>query len=570
MKLKRKVATVLAVTMVGSMLSACGSSSTTSTTTASSGGSTTTTKAASEDTGIYTEVGTYPVVKEGESVSISVFAPLRSSTSSYDASENLATAWLEEKTGVTFKFQTCLEVDAKQKLNTLMVGGDLPDVLMFSGNYPMTPSEQLLYGEQGDLIPLNDVIDQYMPNLKAMLEVSPSVVQSITMTDGNIYVLPQIGKTKHTYFSQKMWINQAWLDNLGLELPTTTEEYYEVLKAFKEQDANGNGNPNDEVPLSGSLSGWNNDPIVFLMNAFGPYYQSNDNKQGLYINDDGMVVYPKVTDEWKEGLKYLKKLYTEGLLDGLLFSQTQADLKKLGNNPETAILGSSTGGSIAAFMGLSDSDRWLDYTAVEPLEGPTGLKQAIYEPDTGKSGAAITVECEDVEAVARALDLFYEEEGLIWSRYGEMGVDIIEAQEGVEDFLGNQATYFRVTPSSEIGNQGWSQLGAWGMIQDYNLLFEAGDANIEYVLYRETVDKYEPYSSSLESAVLPMAMTEEDSRAIVDVEVPMEQYVSQATAEFITGSRDIDADWDAYVKAVESFGLATYLETYQKAVDARK
>lgn len=554
MKLRNSVAAALVIAMVGSTITGCGSSA------SSSGGS--------KDDSIYTEVGTYPILKEGEEVTISVFAPLTSSTTSYASADNLATQWLEEKTGVKFEFQSCLKVDGKQKMNTMMVSGDLPDVFMYTGNEP-TASEQLLYGTQGDFIPLNDLIENYMPNLKQMLDEKPIIKENMTMQDGNMYVFTQVGKAVHTSYPWKMWINQDWLDNLGLELPTTTEEYYQVLKAFKEQDANGNGNPNDEIPLSGCFDGWNTNPIVFIMNAFGTYRPDTQNVQGMYLDDDGKVVFPAVTDEWKEGLKYLNKLCEEGLLDSLLFSQPKQELQKIGNNPGTEILGSSAGGTVSEFMSLTDSENWRHFTTVPPLEGPDGFRQSFYVPDVGKAGASITSSCEDPIAVARALDLFYTKEGTTWNRLGVHGEDYIDAEEGDLNFIGEQAEFIRVTNSAEVGNHAWSQLGAWGIPDDFDLWFKA-EPTIELTLYNESAEKYAPYGTPDENIILPVAMTEEQSRRIVDIEVPMDQYIDQATAEFIMGTRDIDADWDAYVAAVEKFGLAEYIEVYQEAIDAKK
>lgn len=561
MRYKKVLALLLTLTITGSMLIGC----------KSKGGDSLDTKggALTENEEMYTPNGTYPVLKEGEQVTISVFAPLRGSTTDFNSPTNLATKWLEEKSGVKFNFQTCLEVDARQKLNSIMVSGDLPEVLMFSGNYPMTQSELLLYGGQGDIIPLNDLIENYMPNLKKILDEKPRLKKVITMSDGNIYTLPQVGKASHTMHSQKLWINQTWLDNLKLEAPKTTEDLYNVLKAFKEKDANGNGDPNDEIPLSGSLTGWNTDPVVFIMNAFCNYYRTNYNTVGLYIDDDGKIVYPKTTKGWKEGLKYLNRLCSEGLLDSLTFSQKPQELKKLGDNTDVALVGACTAGSIAQLVTLSGSDRWKEYTTVEPLEGPTGIKQAVSEPDAGKAGVCITNKCKEPIAVARALDLFYEEEGVMWNKIGAPEKDYVKAGPDDKNYIGEPAKYIRLTASSEAGNNAWSQLGPICNPDNFELWFKSTH-DIEEVLFNETREKYAPYASDPNKTFIPLALSEEQSRIVVDVEVPMEQYANQATAEFVTGVKDIDANWDAYVKGIEDLGLAKYLKAYQEVMDAAK
>lgn len=577
MKKNKKMMVLLASSILVAMVTGCSSGgsstgdSTASGSTTSVGSTSNETKAQEVvDTGIYTENGTYPVIKEGESVTISAFAPLRTGVTSYDASENKFTAWLEETTGVSFEFQTSLEVDAQQKFNTIMVGGNLPDIFLFSANYPLTLSEQLLYGEQGSIIPLNDLIDQYMPNLKKFLEENEVAHNSIVLSDGNIYTLPSvgIGQESHAYNAQKMWINQTWLDNLGLEMPTTTEEFYETLKAFKEQDANGNGDPNDEIPLTGSPSGWNTDPTVFLMNAFGPYNKTNTNMLGLTVDENGSIRYAKVTDEWKEGLKYMNRLFEEGLLDSLALTQTGPELQKIGSNPGDTLIGACAGGSIPPFTPIGENNRWQEYVTVPPLEGPDGFRQAVSDPSYGKSGLVITSECENVEAVVRAFDLLYTEEGAFGNILGVKGVDYVDANEGDLNYVGEQAQITRIHSSTEAGNNAWAQLGPWYMPSGYVLRFTAVP-DIEQVLYMETMKNYTQYSAAVESLVPPMAMTEAQSRAIIDVEVPMEQYVGQTTAEFIMGAKDIDATWDEYLKNVNTFGLENYLAAYQEIYDAQ-
>lgn len=562
--MKKYLSMLLAATFICSTLTSC--SGDTSSDATSSGG--TSSSAPQADPGIYTEVGTYPIFQEGQEKTVSVFMPLRSSVTSYDYNDNAATQWLTDTSGLSFNFETCLEVDVRQKMNTMILGNDYTEIIMFSANYPMSLSEQQLYGMQGTLIPLNDLISEYMPNLTAYLEANPLTKASITCADGNIYALPQAGKATHSEHSQKMWINQTWLDNLGLKLPTTTEEYYEVLKAFKEQDANGNGDPNDEVPLTGSLSGWNSDPLVFLANAFGSYNACNDNAQGLYIDENGKVIFSKVTEEWQETLRYLNRLYEEGLVDNLLFSQTQSELIALGSSPGEALVGSCGGGSIAAFLSIGDSDRWQEYTTVAPLLGPTGVQQAVTEPAFGKSGLVITDKCEDPIAVVRAFDLNYTIDGILANRIGVEGTDYVLAESDAVNYIDEEATYTRLTNASTAGNNTWANAGPWGLPENHDLFYSAG-MNIENVLYNETVDKYQPYAYDDSTIIVPLAFTEEQSMILVEVELPMDIYISKATVEFITGTRDIDADWDTYVADVQQFGLSNYLDVYQEAVDAQ-
>ncbi len=406
MKFRKFIATLLVGAMATTTLIGCSSSSSNSTTSDSG----TVSSASEEYTGILTPTGTYPIVKEGEELEMSVFMSLRTSISSYSSDINAMTAWVEDMTGMTFKFTSPSDSDVQVTRNTMMTSLEYPEILMTAPAAPLSASEQLLYGQQGILLPLNDLIDEHMPNLKAILEDEPHILQNFIMEDGNIYSLPQIAYTVHSSVPMRMWINQEWLDNLGLPLPTTTDEFYDTLVAFRDLDANGNGNPNDEVPLSGSSNGWNTNPLIFLANAFLPYSTSS---KFMYVDDDGQIHYSRTQDEFRDALAYLNKLYSEGLLDNLAYSQLNDELKRLGDNPGDALLGAAPGGSLATLMNLGDSDRWLQYTTVAPLVGPEGFQQAMLVPVWGTAAASITNKCENPEAAARFLDLLYTEDAFL-------------------------------------------------------------------------------------------------------------------------------------------------------------
>ncbi len=562
--MKKRLSLLLASAMICSTLASC-SSSDTGTGSGSTGSGSTPQPLEELDLSIYTPNGEYPVVQPDQDIVITAFGPLRGTVTTYDSPTNLTTVWFEELTGITVKVETALTADLSQKFNTIMTGGDLPDIFL---NNPGL-SEQLLYGEQGSFIRLNELIDEYMPNLQAALELNPSVVDTMAMADGTIYALPQIGDSNsHGQTPYRMWINQEWLDNLGLDMPTTTDEFYEVLKAFKEQDANGNGDPNDEVPLSGTTVGWNNDPIAFLMNAFTTYSPvGSGGVGGMYVDDNGTVIYPRVTDEWREGLAYMNKLYEEGLYDPMALSQTANDLKALGSSPDAAKIGACAGGTIVGFVDSTMEDRWRQYYAVEPLIGPDGYQNAIYNPTFAVAALMITDKCEYPEAVCRAWDVMYTLDGFLHNCVGVEGIDYNISEEGAVGYLGDPAVIDLIRSVGSVGDNSWQQLGPWYQAP---MLYEALD-NVGGRLWDESYNKYFQHKLDYDNVLPPMAMSEEQSRTVVDVSSPMDAYLGTATAEFIMGTRDIasDADWEKYLSDMESFGLSSYVQVYQDVYDSR-
>lgn len=214
------------------------------------------------------EPGVLPLTTEDVTLTIG----LSPSPLTTDYEDNYLTQLVEEKTGVKldFVFLPTDGTEAKQKLSLMVAGGEtLPDILCIG----LSDSERFTYGSQGYFLPLNDYLenDAYYWNESMDKWATPKQKEDVlkygTSPDGNIYAYPQFYCDPADASSLYMSINKVWLDNLGLEVPTTTDELYTVLKAFKEQDANGNGDPNDEIPLIGHTGGMGN-VNLFLMNAF--------------------------------------------------------------------------------------------------------------------------------------------------------------------------------------------------------------------------------------------------------------------------------------------------------------
>ncbi|ONI46331.1 hypothetical protein AN641_01815 [Candidatus Epulonipiscioides gigas] len=525
-------------------------------------GSSDTVDTSSINTEMYTEVGTYPIVKEGYTDSFSVFTYLRPGVTDYNSPTNKFTQHLEDLTGVKLNFTNAVSADFAQKRNVMLISGEYTDVILSPG---YGGSELLLYGQQGIFIPLNDLIDQYAPNIKKALDENPIIKEAFTSTDGNIYALPRIGKTKGTEYSWKMWLNKDWLDNLGLEIPTTTEDFYQVLKAFKEQDANGNGNPNDEIPFSSSLQAWNGDPTTYLLNAFIPTGTSFMN-----LDEHKQIYHVKVTDEYKEYLKYMNKLYEEGLIDPLLFTQTKQEFLKLGSNPEIALLGATTAGTLNNFANSLDYERWGQYVQIAPLEGPAGVVSAARSVDFGVAGLVITNKCENPEVVMRVFDYMYTQEGVIQMSFGALGDGrLAEAPEGTVNYLGEEVDYVRldVDQSQDVC---WNRVGPDGQGEEFEMLFgvRTGEIpDIDQILYLSSITDYAPVAQDISTIVPPLIFTQEESRVNADLQLAINTYIDDSAVAFITGKRDIDKEWDAYLKQLKVLGLSKFLEIRQLAYD---
>ena len=128
-----------------------------------------------------------------------------------------------------------------EKRNLAFASDDLPDIILRA---KISPQEEMKYAANGQLVALDEYLD-YAPNLSALIEQDDAIRKGITMPDGHIYSCPQLNKTEGNLIHH-YWINKTWLDNLGLEAPTTVDELYDVLVAFRDNDPNGNGQK-DEI-----------------------------------------------------------------------------------------------------------------------------------------------------------------------------------------------------------------------------------------------------------------------------------------------------------------------------------
>src|SRR5699024_619485 len=204
---------------------------------------------------------------------------------------------------------------------------DIEDIIYGAETDDLTPAMEVDYGEQGILIHLEDLIDEYASNIKKIFEENPEIEKSVTTKDGHIYDIPRISTSHRDIWKSPMEYKGEWLDELDVkELPETTDEFYKLLKRFRDEDPNGNGKK-DEIPLLG-----------VEMDSIGPWFMAafGVKDQGI-IEDDGEVKYGAITDGYKEYLKYMNKLYDEELLDPETFSQSDEEKKAKGQNDRIGV-----------------------------------------------------------------------------------------------------------------------------------------------------------------------------------------------------------------------------------------
>lgn len=487
-----------------------------------------------------------------------------------DMKSNSSVAYLEKLTGVRVQWIETTKIDAKNKISIMMASGDYPDVFMGMSASGLSLQDLSRYGVRGSFRPLNELIDTHGTYIKALFAKEPWVRDAITSDDGKIYALPAVlTDDYHMTMRQKMWINKAWLDRLGLKMPTTTDELYAVLKAFKERDPNGNGRA-DEIPLTGAKRS-QEDLATFLISAFIPVGGPDDSADATLNNYEfisgGKVVFNADKPEFREGLRYVAKLYREGLIDIAGLTQDKDQIKPLVIG-EIVRVGAAASHHPANFSALSEDLKtpMHQYVALPPLKGPRGFRSTpwIIDQVLQPGHFAITDRCKNPIVAFRWADAMFSldfalkekgDEGVHWARVGPSNKAI--------GLNGKPALYAYLKPLAKEDNAQINLGPGWTRNLKNEFATTPGVFNYEEFLYKATT-LYEPYKARrfpYATASVPEAQSAEFN----DLRRNLHAFVGESTDRFIIGDMDIDRDWDKYVRQLGQIGLPRYLELLQKA-----
>lgn len=527
------------------------------------------------------EPGTLPLTTEDVTITIGIGQnPL---TTDYE--NNYVTQMIEEKTGVKLDFVLFPTdgTEAKQKLSLMVAGGQkLPDILFLD----LSDIERFTYGSSGYFLPLNDYLknDAYYWNLAmdtwATDAQKEDVLKYAVSPDGNIYGYPGYYVDPGDATALGMWINKKWCENLGLQIPTTTDELYTVLKAFKEKDANGNGDVNDEIPLIGHKN-WMGHAELYLMNSF--IYDAFAGDFGYQLNvTDGKLSAPFAADAYREGLRYIHKLSEEGLLSPLTFSQTQNELRAImtAPNDQASIVGAFVGHPSPLFGADGSVDRVWEYTGLPAMIGPEGVQYSPFAGQLANYGTFITADCQYPELAFRVMDAVAEQDMSLSVRYGEKDVNWKYTSEGEvrHKYLEGFSAIYEQLQDAGKPSVWVSENNTILHVNLFNMLppkLFAGtvatpyaNANRDYQmdkLWYSTVPlRFDKHPAE---TALKLVFTQEEIDQVSEIEASVRTYVDESMGRFILGDLDVEKDWDAYLAELEGMGLNQYLEVAQIAYD---
>jgi len=541
MRKRKLLSAVMAVTMVIGTLAACGSSSSTVNET---------TNAASETKvqsleGSITEV-TYPISSD---TTIKYWSELNTSVSPNftNLGDTPFGKGLVERTGINIEFLHPPVGQHKEQFSLMVADGDLPDAIEYRWltDYPGGPQKAI---DDGIIIPLNDVIEKYCPNFKAYLEANPEIDKLIKTDEGNYYVFPFIRGDIGLTNTIGLMLRQDWLDDLGMEVPTTIDEWYTVLKAFKEE--------------KGATS-----PFVFeytqqsLLSANPFMYTYNTNRE-FFIGSDDKIHFGPMQDGYKEYLATMAKWYKEGLID--------ADIATQQLDQVSAKITSGASGAAVGWAG-SRMGVWTNSAittnpdfVLAPAPVPTLAKGAkaefgpIESQYPSQASVAITTSCKDIETAARLFDWAFSEEGHLYYNFGVEG----ESYEMVGDY----PTY-----TDEVMNNpnGWplaQSLSAY-IRGNYNGPFVQDLRYLEqyYILEEQKAsDKVWGDHNGAAHKITSITPTAEENSEFATIMNEVNTYRDEMTLKFILGTENID-NYDKFVETLKAMGVEKAIEIQNAA-----
>lgn len=419
-------------------------------------------------------------------------------------------------------------------------GSELPDALFKAS---LTTTECMAMYENGVLIDLSDKLESCCPNLWALMEKYPEVKEAITLPGGQIVALPYI---KPMGTQNYIWINQAWLDNLGLKMPSNKEDFEAVLRAFKEKDPNKNGK-RDEIPVS-FLGPFD---VKFLAHAYG--LVAND--YNIYTEED-QVKYLPLDENFRPFLEWCITLWQDGLLDANGFSTT-SELRKARASQDDNIYGVLLAPIVQEVI---TDEKVNDYTIMTPLLYRGERRYRDFSGKVVRGTFAITSACEDPEAVLRWVDQMYTAEGYKLMYYGLENVDYrynsLGKMEATEAAVANQ-----LFPYTRLMSGGTTMPG----IDYMDVEKSVADNNTQKIIAAQ-----ESFGRYTEMPFPYFSLTAEQNAYIAPMQYELGAYVDTMIGRFIMGDVELnDENYQQFIDTLYEMNVEDFLAFWQEIYNER-
>lgn len=473
---------------------------------------------------------------------------------------------LQEETNVEIEWTAIQSDQWGDKITLAMANLDTLTDFIFTAGFSDT--DLLRYAEQGVIIPLEEYIDAYMPNLKAVFDKYPEYRKMSTATDGHIWSLPwieQLGsdKTAIQTVGDMSFINKKWLDFLGLEIPETVDEFEQVLIAFRDHATELQaefGIDGDIIPMSCIVNDGDQDPAI-LINGFGEGYGDPDRGQHIAVTDEKQVICSATQEGYKKGIEWLHSLYEQGLIDPEAFTQEWSTYVAKGKSGRYGVCFSW---DVANIDNLQD---WVPLPALTADTRNITPQNGSFTSGYDRGRCVVTAVAKQPALVCAWLDQMYDpfqSPQNNWGTYGEDDdFDIFELGKNAngEDMLQHaplgDASPVEVREAECVG-------GPLAILDEYYDVYVTCPDDAQYRL-DWIKDIYTPDMNT--KYVYPnVFMSQEDSEELSNLFADVTKTINAKKSDWIMNGFT-DADWDEYLESLDAYGLDKILEIKQKYLD---
>ena len=475
---------------------------------------------------------------------------------------------LQEETNVEIEW-TAIQADQwGDKITLAMANLDSLTDFIFTANF--SDNDLLRYADQGVIIPLEEYIDAYMPKLKAVFDKYPEYRKMSTDADGHIWALPwieQLGseKTAIQTVSEMGFINKKWLDFLGLEVPTTVDEFEQVLIAFRDHASELQAEFSIDgsiIPMSCIVNDGSQD-MALLINGFGEGYGDNDQGRHIAVTDDLQVICTATQQGFKDGIAWLHKLYEEGLMDTEAFTQEWSTYVSKGKSGRYGVCFSWDVANI-----VDDFNGWVPLPALTADTRNITPENGSFTSGYDRGRCVVTAVAKNPALVCAWLDQMYDpfqSPQNNWGTYGEDDeFDIFELSENAQGE--------RMLKHSPLGDaspvevrEAESVNGPLAVLDEYYDVYVTCPDDAQYRL--DWISEYYTPDMNMKYVYPNVFMTQEDTEELSNLQTDITKKINTTRSDWIMNGFT-DADWDEYVESLDAYGLEDLLAIFQKYLDA--
>lgn len=478
-------------------------------------------------------------IDTNEKISIKYWAPFTPNQYIKSLNESLMYQELEKRTNVHVDFIHPAEGQELEQFNILVNSTkDMPDVIQSYATYYKGGMDKAI--KDGVYIRLNELIDKYAPNFKKLLQEDPELARQVMTDEGNIYAFPVIGEDKNEPAWWGPVIRKDWLKDLGLKEPETIDDWYNVLKQFKEKK-------NATAPLMISKKGI--DPYGTIISAF--------NIGDSFYKKGNTVKYGPMEPEFKDYLATMNKWYNEGLIDKDFATRDKKSREALITSGKTGayLTEYSLVDQYLAAVKSTDSKAEFAPTIQPSLKAGENVHYRVVNNRNGGYEAVITSACKNPERVVKWFDYAYGKEGYMLFNYGIEGTSYT--------MVDGKPKFTDVMTKNPDGLDFWTvcnkyKLDVGPYLRDYKAVPDFTQFD------KDAMDKWT--KAETDYVMPPINMTAEENDDYSAIMGDIDTYRDEMVLKFITGKEPL-SKFDSYVAQLKKMRIDEAIKINQAALE---